>query len=249
MVEVARIQGLVEGGRVPGLQGLSDAHHVQVLAKGSSPRAPARERSREVIAIGNHHVITGSIQVLKLASMKLRVLKSIINAPTSPASTDRPSSWQLLSGAAAIASNQHTRCEIFEKNRMLLGHVEITNGHESKPTVHSMLKDVLGLGDRLGFRANLQVEADNKHRLDHPSRAHHVHNRGRTAAPSLGHREHGHAKRKVANDGHLAHAVDRRGKHGIAAQSSPGIAEPNRRVLRNIGLRNDHNVQLMLTHE
>ena len=96
-------------------------------------------------------MIAGSIQVLKLASMELRVLKGIIDAPTSPALTDRSSSWQLLAGTAAVASNQHTRREVFEKHRMLLGHVEITNGHEPEPTVQGMLKDVLGLGDRLGF--------------------------------------------------------------------------------------------------
>ena len=132
---------------------------------------------------------------------------------------------------------------------MLLGHIEISNGDKSETTVQSMLKDILGLGDRLGLVSNLQVEADNKYRLDHPSRARHVHDRGRTAAPSLGHGEHGHAKRDVADNGHLAHAVDRRGKHGIAAKSPPGIAKPNRRVLRNIGLRNDDDVQLMLTQE
>ena len=93
MVEVVRIQGLVERTRIPGLQGLCNANHVQVLAEGSPPRAPTREGSREVISIGDHNMIAGSIQVLKLASMELRVLKGIIDAPTSPALTDRSSSW------------------------------------------------------------------------------------------------------------------------------------------------------------
>ena len=113
-------------------------------------------------------MIAGSIQVLKLASMELRMLKSIINAPTSPATIDRSCSWQLLAGTAAIASNQHTRREVVEKDWMLLGHIEISNGDKSKPTVQSMLKDILGLGDRLGLVASLQVQADNKHRTRPP---------------------------------------------------------------------------------
>ena len=105
------------------------------------------------------------------------MLKSIVNAPTSSATIDRSCSWQLLAGTTAIASNQHTRREVVEKNWMLLGHIEISNGDKSETTAQSMLKDVLGLGDRLGLVSNLQVEADNKHRLDQPSRARYVHDR------------------------------------------------------------------------